>query len=127
MDLQFEYSLVSRGIERQILPALRELGIGVTAYGLLSRGLLSGSKPVSSEATCARISRASSGENLQKNAQAGGSSERALPKNTTSPGRNWPLPGFWHQGEDIVPLLGSRTREQLREAMGALHSEFVAG
>ncbi|HEY9215779.1 MAG TPA: aldo/keto reductase, partial [Ancylobacter sp.] len=41
-DLQIEYSLVSRGIEDEILPTLRELGIGVTAYGVLSRGLISG-------------------------------------------------------------------------------------
>ena len=41
-DLQIEYSLISRGIERDILPACRELGIGVTAYGVLSRGLISG-------------------------------------------------------------------------------------
>ncbi len=41
-DLQIEYSLLSRGIENEILPTLRELGIGLTAYGVLSRGLLSG-------------------------------------------------------------------------------------
>lgn len=41
-DLQIEYSLISRGIEKSILPAARELGIGVTAYGVLSRGLISG-------------------------------------------------------------------------------------
>ena len=41
-DLQIEYSLISRGIEDEILPACRELGIGITAYGVLSRGLLSG-------------------------------------------------------------------------------------
>ena len=41
-DLQIEYSLLSRGIETEILPVCRELGIGVTAYGVLSRGLLSG-------------------------------------------------------------------------------------
>src|SRR5690349_9864911 len=41
-DLQIEYSLISRGIERSILPATRELGIGITAYGVLSRGLISG-------------------------------------------------------------------------------------
>jgi aryl-alcohol dehydrogenase-like predicted oxidoreductase len=44
-DLQIEYSLVSRGIEKAILPAVRELGIAVTAYGVLSRGLLTGSQP----------------------------------------------------------------------------------
>jgi aryl-alcohol dehydrogenase-like predicted oxidoreductase len=41
-DLQIEYSLISRGIESDILPTCRELGIGVTAYGVLSRGLISG-------------------------------------------------------------------------------------
>jgi aryl-alcohol dehydrogenase-like predicted oxidoreductase len=41
-DLQIEYSLFSRGIEAEILPTARELGIGITAYGVLSRGLLSG-------------------------------------------------------------------------------------
>src|SRR5450631_1485986 len=41
-DLQIEYSLISRGIEDSILPATRELGIGITAYGVLSRGLISG-------------------------------------------------------------------------------------
>jgi aryl-alcohol dehydrogenase-like predicted oxidoreductase len=41
-DLQIEYSLISRGIEREILPVCRELGISVTAYGVLSRGLISG-------------------------------------------------------------------------------------
>src|ERR1019366_2844972 len=44
-DLQIEYSLISRGPEEKIFPALKELGIGVTAYGVLSRGLLSGSRP----------------------------------------------------------------------------------
>ena len=42
-DLQIEYSLASRGIESAILPATRELGIAITAYGLVSRGLLTGS------------------------------------------------------------------------------------
>ena len=41
-DLQIEYSLFSRGIETEILPAARSLGVGITAYGVLSRGLLSG-------------------------------------------------------------------------------------
>src|SRR5580765_882179 len=44
-DLQIEYSLISRGPETQIFPLLAELGISATAYGVLSRGLLSGSKP----------------------------------------------------------------------------------
>ena len=63
--LQIEYSLVSRSIELEILPAVRELGIGVTAYGVLSRGLLSGSKlngPTDFRAHLPRFS----GENLER-------------------------------------------------------------
>ena len=44
-DLQIEYSIVSRRPEEKIFPTLRELGIAVTAYGVLSRGLLTGSRP----------------------------------------------------------------------------------
>ena len=57
-DLQIEYSLISRAPEAQIFPLLSELGIGVTAYGVLSRGLLSGSTP-QSPGTFARTFRAS--------------------------------------------------------------------
>ena len=63
-DLQIEYSLISRGIEAAILPTCRELGIAITAYGVLSRGLISGryradraSRPATSAAAC-RASRA---------------------------------------------------------------------
>jgi aryl-alcohol dehydrogenase-like predicted oxidoreductase len=68
-DLQIEYSLISRGIENSILPALRELGIGLTAYGVLSRGLISGhwSKTRASEQDFRAISPRFQGENLDKN------------------------------------------------------------
>lgn len=59
-DLQIEYAMISRGPERRIFPALEELGIGVTAYGVLSRGLLSGSKPTGA-GTFADTSRGSAG------------------------------------------------------------------
>jgi aryl-alcohol dehydrogenase-like predicted oxidoreductase len=52
-DLQIEYSLISRGPESTLFPVVAGLGIGVTAYGVLSRGLLSGSKP----ARCASVRR----------------------------------------------------------------------
>jgi aryl-alcohol dehydrogenase-like predicted oxidoreductase len=63
VDLQIEYAIVTRGPEREIVPVLKELGIGVTAYGVLSRGLLSGSKPAGKgvfEAICP-VSRATTG------------------------------------------------------------------
>jgi aryl-alcohol dehydrogenase-like predicted oxidoreductase len=117
-DLQIEYSLVSRGVERRILPALREMGIAVTAYGLLSRGLLSGSKPGSPRDIRAYFPRFA-GENLQTNAKLVATLNRiANEHNVTGP----QLAVAWvlHRGTDIVPLLGPRTREQLRELLGAL-------
>jgi len=65
-DLQIEYSLISRGPETTIFPGLAELGIGVTAYGVLSRGLLSGSKPTS-QATFVHTCHAFTVENRERN------------------------------------------------------------
>jgi aryl-alcohol dehydrogenase-like predicted oxidoreductase len=118
VDLQFEYSLVSRGIEKQILPALRELKIGVTAYGLLSRGLLSGSKPTAASDLRAHFPRFV-GENLQRNAKLVEALNR-LAKEHSVTGAQLAIAWVLNQGGDIVPLLGLRTREQLREALGAL-------
>jgi aryl-alcohol dehydrogenase-like predicted oxidoreductase len=118
VDLQIEYSLVSRGIERQILPGLRELGIAVTAYGVLSRGLLSGSKPAVANDIRSHFPRFTS-ENMQQNAGMVETLKRiARERDITGP--QLAIAWVLHQGGDIIPLLGSHTREQLREAMGAL-------
>ncbi|MGQ4414758.1 aldo/keto reductase [Streptomyces sp. SAS_269] len=121
-DLQIEYSLISRGIERDILPATRELGIGVTAYGVLSRGLISGhfSSDRQLAATDFRaFSPRFQGENLQHNLNL----VEALRKIAEQKGVTvaqiaiaWVL----SRGEDIVPLVGARTRERLTESLGAL-------
>jgi len=124
VDLQIEYSLISRGVERNILPALREMGIGITAYGLLSRGLLSGSKPGSPRDIRAHFPRFA-GENLQTNAKLVAALNRiAKVHNVTGP----QLAVAWvlQRGTDIVPLLGPRTREQLRELLGALRVTLSA-
>ncbi|HUN63555.1 MAG TPA: aldo/keto reductase [Candidatus Sulfotelmatobacter sp.] len=124
VDLQIEYSLVSRGVERDILPSLREMGIGITAYGLLSRGLLSGSKPGSPRDIRAHFPRFA-GENLQTNAKLVAALNRiAKVHNVTGP----QLAVAWvlQRGTDIVPLLGPRTREQLRELLGALRVTLSA-
>ncbi|MFF1447378.1 aldo/keto reductase [Streptomyces sp. NPDC058274] len=121
-DLQIEYSLISRGIEDEILPATRELGIGVTAYGVLSRGLISGHFTPDRQ-LAANDFRAFSprfqGENLQHNL----SLVEALRKIAEQKGVSvaqiaiaWVL----SRGVDIVPLVGARRRDRLSEALGAL-------
>ena len=120
-DLQIEYSLASRGIEREILPTCRELGIGVTAYGVLARGLISGhwSKDRAAEHDFRGFSPRFQGENLAHNlalveelrTQAGliGASVAQVV-----------LAWVAAQGLDIVPLVGARRRDRLAAALGAL-------
>jgi aryl-alcohol dehydrogenase-like predicted oxidoreductase len=118
VDLQIEYSLVSRGPERQILPALRQLGVGVTAYGVLSRGLLSGSRPAAQGDFRKHLPRFA-GENVERNQAL----VRALQELARERGaRPAQLAIAWvlAQGPDIVPVIGARTRAQLEESLGAL-------
>jgi aryl-alcohol dehydrogenase-like predicted oxidoreductase len=121
-DLQIEYSLISRGIEAEILPTTRELGIGITAYGVLSRGLLSGHW-TADRALAGNDFRAHSprfqGDNLQHNLRlvdALGGIAQAKGASVAQVAIAWVLA----QGEDIVPLIGARRRERLDEALGAL-------
>ncbi len=124
-DLQIEYSLLSRAIETAILPACRELGIGITAYGLLSRGLLSGHySPGTGPAgdIRGRMPRFQ-GQNLERNLEL----VRRLEVLADQLGASVPqLAIAWvlAQGDDIVPLLGARTREQLAGALDALTLQF---
>jgi aryl-alcohol dehydrogenase-like predicted oxidoreductase len=117
-DLQIEYSLVSRGIESQILPALRELKIGVTAYGVLSRGLLGGSVITSPKDVRNRFPRFGA-ENMRQNAPLVETLNR-IAKDHNVTGSQLAIAWVLHQGTDIVPLLGARTRKQLHDALGAL-------
>jgi aryl-alcohol dehydrogenase-like predicted oxidoreductase len=121
-DLQIEYSLISRGIEDEILPAAREHGIGITAYGVLSRGLLSGHWSKDRD-LAARDFRAHSprfqGENLDHNLKLVEALRAAAEEAGATPAQAaiaWVL----SRGEDIVPLIGARRRERLTEALGAL-------
>jgi aryl-alcohol dehydrogenase-like predicted oxidoreductase len=128
-DVQIEYSLVSRGVERDILPTCRELGIGVTAYGVLSRGLLSGHWSREREASLTPYDfRASAprfqGENLERNL----SLVEALRTIAADKGATvaqlaiaWAL----SRGDDVVPLVGARTRERLAESLRALDVELA--
>jgi len=126
-DLQIEYSLISRGIEKSILPTLRELGIGLTAYGVLSRGLISGhwSKARAGEQDFRGTSPRFQGENLEKNlALVETLRELARAKGTSV--AQLAIAWVLAQGEDIVALAGARTRQRLTEALGAPNVELSA-
>ena len=117
-DLQIEYSLISRGPEQSIFPALRALGIGVTAYGVLSRGLLSGSVPQGQNDFRAYLPRFrdENGERNRRLVDALGAVARERGVTATQLAIAWVLA----RGENIVPLIGARRREQLDESLGAL-------
>jgi len=121
-DLQIEYSLLSRGIEREILPACRELGIGITAYGILSRGLLSGHwaagralAPYDFRNHAPRFQPGNVERNL-----ALVESLRAVAARVGGTVAQVAIAWVLARGVDIVPLVGARTRERLAESLGAL-------
>jgi aryl-alcohol dehydrogenase-like predicted oxidoreductase len=124
VDLQIEYSVVSRSPEAQIFPLLEELGMGATTYGALSRGLLTGSQPAENGDFRAFLPRFK-GQNLALN--------RALVKKLAEIAhakgvRPAQLAIAWvlAKGSYIVPVVGARTRTQLAETLGALHVELSA-
>jgi len=121
-DLQIEYSLFSRGIEASILPTCRTLGIGITAYGVLSRGLISDrwSKDKITSGDFRSYSPRFIGENLERNlkllepirriAEAKGATLSQIAV-------AWVL----SRGKDIVPIIGARRRQSLAESLAALN------
>jgi aryl-alcohol dehydrogenase-like predicted oxidoreductase len=117
-SLQIEYSLLSRSIEREILPTVRELGIGVTAYGVLSRGLVSGSRP-SGPGDFRAHSPRWQGANFDAN-QALIDRLRAIAAEKGVSAVQLAIAWVLSRGEDIMPLIGARTRAQLTESLGAL-------
>lgn len=120
-DLQIEYSLISRGIEADILPACRELGISVTAYGVLSRGLISGHWQPSG--TTGFDFRAMSPRfqpgNVEKNLELVEALRRIAGEKGVTVAQ---IAIAWvaAQGKDIVPIIGARRRDRLTESLGAL-------
>ena len=120
-DVQIEYSLVSRGIEDTVLPVARELGVGVTAYGVLSRGLISGhwSAARAGERDFRGALPRFQGENLARNL-ALVESLRAVAERLEASVAQVAIAWVASRGPDIVPLIGARRRERLAEALGAL-------
>jgi aryl-alcohol dehydrogenase-like predicted oxidoreductase len=117
-DLQIEYSLISRGPEAAIFPLLTELNIGVTAYGVLSRGLLSGSRPTAPGDLRAHLPRFS-GDNRAPNQRLTETLQTlAAEKGITA--SQLAIAWILAKGATIVPVVGARTRTQLAESLGAL-------
>ncbi|KWH17583.1 aldo/keto reductase [Burkholderia multivorans] len=119
-DLQIEYSLLSRGIEDAILPTCRALGIGVTAYGVLSRGLLGGgwNRAQPRERDFRAASPRFQGANLEHNLALVDALRTIADEKGSNPAQiaiAWAL----SRGDDIVPLIGARKRTQLRDALQA--------
>ncbi|EFC81403.1 aldo/keto reductase [Parafrankia sp. EUN1f] len=127
-DLQIEYSLVSRAVEAEVLPTLRELGIGLTAYGVLCRGLISGHWRAGQVAGAGDF-RAHSPRFSTGNVEHNLTLVEALREVATAKGATVAqLAIAWvaAQGDDIVPLVGARTRERLAEALPALDLKLTA-
>ena len=125
-DVQLEYSLMSRGIEATILPTCRALGIGVTAYGVLSRGLLGGQLPDAgtTDIRAARMPRFQ-GENLTRNLGLVAALRQVAAAHHASPAQ---LAIAWvaSSGADIVPLIGTTNRTRLAEAIAAANLQLDA-
>ena len=120
-DLQIEYSLISRGIEDEILPTCRKLGIGITAYGVLSRGLISGhwSKARAGERDFRADAPRFQGANLDANL-ALVEKLRGIAEKIGASVAQVAIAWVAAQGKDIVPLVGARRRDRLTEALCAL-------
>ena len=120
-DLQIEYAIITRGMEDTILPVLRELGIGMTAYGVLSRGLISGRWDATAGAGDWRTAspRFQAG-NVERNL-ALVEKLRAIASGKGISVAQLAIAWVVAQGEDIVPLVGARRRDRLDEALGALN------
>lgn len=122
-DMQIEYGLATRGIETKLLSGLRELGIGVTAYGVLSRGLLSGSVPQPKGDFRKFLPRFTGTNYNTNNALTAALQSLATERGVTA--AQLAIAWVLTRGDDIVPLLGSRTVAQIHEALGALELKLT--
>ncbi|KQS95822.1 aldo/keto reductase [Rhizobium sp. Leaf391] len=128
-DLQIEYSLISRGIEDTIMPTCRELGIGITAYGVLSRGLISGhwqKGQGQSKGDFRAYSPRFQGENIDTNLALVDALRTIAGAKGVSVAQ---IAIAWvaAQGSDIIPLVGARKVERLEEALGSQNVQLTGG
>jgi aryl-alcohol dehydrogenase-like predicted oxidoreductase len=121
-DLQIEYSLISRGPEATIIPALAELGMAMTAYGVFSRGLLTGSRPSGAGDTRALMPRFA-GANGEKNQSLVAALAKLAADKSVTPAQlalAWVRAKGAAQNVAIIPTIGARTRQHLADALPAL-------
>jgi pyridoxine 4-dehydrogenase len=118
-ELQIEYSLITRTPEGPILQATRELGIVVTAYGVLSRGLISDTRAIGQGADNRGRFPRLQGENLAHNRELLGEL-RTIAQERGASVAQLAIAWVLSRGQDIIPLIGARTRVQLAEALGSL-------
>jgi len=127
IDLQIEYSIISRSIEKEILPLCKKLGIGITAYGILSRGLISGHYSNSGKTDQFDMRKylpRFSGENLEHNMKLVESLNK-IANDARGTAAQVAIAWVLSRGDNIIPLIGARTRERLNEAMGSLNIELT--
>nr|WP_235659247.1 aldo/keto reductase [Mycobacteroides abscessus] len=124
-DLQIEYSLIERGIETAILPAARELGVAITAYGILSHGLLS--QDFLSGRTLKEPGqfmhprfKGQAGTRNLRTAQALASVAEQHGVTLAQAATAWVMA----QGSDVIPIIGSTRMTSLQESLGALQLKF---
>ncbi|MFG1610991.1 aldo/keto reductase [Actinoplanes sp. NPDC049265] len=124
-DLQIEYSLIARGVEDEVLPTLRELGIGLTAYGVLGRGLISGHWTAGAADPRTRMMPRFSGGNVEHNLRLVEAMRRVAEARGCTVAQ---LAIAWvaARGDGIVPLVGARTRVRLDEALPAAGLHLTA-
>ena len=130
-DLQIEYSLISRGIEKEILPTCRELGIGITAYGVLSRGLISGhwtkdrNNGGDFRARAPRFQGANLDANLALVEKLRAIADR-IGASVAQVAIAWVYAQAANRKVSMVPVIGARRLERLTEALGALKVSLSA-
>jgi aryl-alcohol dehydrogenase-like predicted oxidoreductase len=124
VDLQIEYALVSRSPEAKIFPVLDELGIAATTYGALSRGLLSGSQPAASGDFRLHLPRFKGDNHAVNQKLAARLKEIATAKGVTPV--QLAIAWVLAKGPAFIPVIGSRTRAQIAESLGALDVKLTA-
>jgi len=117
-DLQIEYSLMSRTPEQHIFPLLEELGLSVTAYGVLSHGLLGGARPQAQAGDRRAVLPRFSGENFRRNSELV-AALTALAQEKGATNAQMAIAWVMAQGDRIIPVIGPRNRTQLRDALAA--------
>jgi aryl-alcohol dehydrogenase-like predicted oxidoreductase len=125
VDLQIEYSLLERRLEGEVLDTCRELGIAITAYGVLARGLLGGHLKGFLPAEDYRsFSPRFQGDNLRANLKVAESLRSAAGAWRATPAQA-AIAWVTAQGDDMIPLVGARSRARLREAIAAIELKLT--